>query len=91
MINRWKGLRELDPIDPFGLLYGLTESRNSRWQTRDRNYYLNTNISTRSLHRNVISQAKLIFSESTHPMELPDMLYDLTGSDKSKMAASKTG
>src|SRR5664279_1414633 len=30
-------------------------------------------------------------SGSTYPMELLGMLYDLTGSEKSKMAASKTG
>jgi hypothetical protein len=32
-----------------------------------------------------------MFSRSTHPMELLKMLYNKTGSEKSKMAASKTG
>ena len=60
MIHRWKGLRQLNPNDPLGLLFGLAESRNSRWRTPDQNFNLNTYSSARSQHRNEISKAKVI-------------------------------
>ena len=47
--------------DPFGLLYGLTVSRNLSWRTPDRNFSLNTYISARRQHRNGISSTKLRF------------------------------
>src|SRR5664279_2445855 len=89
MIHHWKGLRKLNPNDPLGILYDLTESRNSRWRTPDQNFNLNTYGSACRQHRNEISKAKLMFSGSTYPMELPGMLYDLTGSGKAKMASFK--
>src|SRR5664279_1147325 len=91
MIHRWKGLGKLNPNNAFGILCDLTGSRNSRWRTPDRNFNFNTYVSACRQHRNEISKAILMFSGSTYPMELPGMLYDLTGSGKSKMAASKTG
>ena len=91
MIHHWKGLHKFYPTETSGILYNLTGSRNSRWWTPDRNFHLNTYISACRQHRNEISKAKSMFSRSTYPMELQEMLYDITGSKKSKMAASKTG
>ena len=39
--------------------------------------------------RNEILKATRMFSGSSHPMELTEMLYDQTRSGDSKMAASK--
>ena len=55
------GLWKLNPNNSLGLPYGLTGSRNSRWQTSDWNFHLNIYISARRQHRNKISQAKLMF------------------------------
>ena len=52
---------------------------------------MNTYISARTQQGNEISTTKLMVFGSTYPMKLPEMLYDLTGSEKSKMAAFKTG
>ena len=89
--NRWKDHQKLNPNDLLGLLCGLTGSRNSiRCRTADHNFNLNTYISARRQNSNEISQAKFMFVWSTYPKKQPEMLCDLTGSEKSKMAASKT-
>ena len=46
VIHRWKGLPKLNLNDPLGLLHGLSGSRNSRLLTPDRNFYLNTYLSS---------------------------------------------
>src|SRR5664279_3508826 len=77
------------PTNPLGILYGLTGTRNSRWRTPNRNFNLNTYIFACRQHRNDISKAISMFAGSTYPMELLGMLYDLTESEKFKMASFK--
>ena len=91
MIHRWKGLHKFYPNNTLGILYDVTGSRNSRWRTPNRHFHLNKYISACMQHKNRILKAESMYSKFTHPMEQLRRLYDVTGSQKSNMAACKTG
>jgi hypothetical protein len=80
----------LYPTDPLRILYDLTGSRNSRWRIPVQHLLKHIHLSYRQ-HKNEIKKTISMFSGSSYPIILFGMLFDLTGSEKSKMVALTSG